>query len=76
MHEVDFTNCDLTSAVITACDLQDAKFENTLLESADLRTSFHYSIDPNLNKIRKASFSVSSIEGLLHTYNIRIDRKT
>ena len=73
MRGIDFTGCDLTSAIFANCDLQDATFENTILEMADLRTSFHYSIDPTINKVKKAHFSLNSVAGLLHTFNVIID---
>jgi fluoroquinolone resistance protein len=71
--EADFTDSDLTSSVFDGCDLAGAKFENTMLEKADFRTSINYSIDPELNRIKKAKFSQSGISGLLDKYNIEID---
>jgi hypothetical protein len=44
-----------------------------LLEKADLRTSYNYSIDPETNKIRKARFALLGIRGLLEKYDIPID---
>jgi fluoroquinolone resistance protein len=73
LHEVDFTQCDLAGAVFDNCDLSNAKFENTVLEKADFRTSSNYSIDPDLNRIKKTKFSLSGIAGLLGKYNIEID---
>ena len=73
LNEVDFTECDLHSAVFDHCDLAEAKFENSLLEKADFRTAFHYSIDPALNKIKKAKFSMAGIAGLLDKYDIEIE---
>lgn len=70
---VDFTGCDLTSAVFDNCNLLNAKFDNTILEKADLRTSIHYSIDPEINKIKKAKFSLSGVTGLLDKYDIEIE---
>ncbi len=71
--EVDFTETDLTGAVIKNCDLLNAKFENTILEKADLRTSFNYSINPELNRIKKAKFSMPAVVGLLDKYDIEIE---
>lgn len=71
--EVDFTDCDVSHSVFDACDLAGAKFENTVLEKADLRTAFNYSIDPERNRIKKARFSLTGIAGLLDTYDIEID---
>ena len=73
LHEVDFAGADLTSAVFNNCDLQRAVFEQTILEKADFRTSFNYSIDPEINKIKKARFSIDGLPGLLSKYDILID---
>jgi hypothetical protein len=43
------------------------------LEQADFRTSIHYSIHPENNKIKKAMFSQSEISGLLDQYGIVIE---
>jgi fluoroquinolone resistance protein len=74
LAEVDFTECDLTAAIFDNCDLTGATFENTILEKADFRTSCNYSINPEINKIKKAKFSLSGIAGLLNKYDIEIDR--
>jgi len=72
-HEVDFAECDLTSCVFDNCDLAKATFKNTILEKVDFRTSFNYSINPEINRIKKAKFSLSGIVGLLDKYDIQID---
>ena len=73
LHEVDFTEADISESVFDNCDLAKAVFENTNLEKADLRTSFNYSINPDINRIKKAKFSVSGIAGLLSKYDIVIE---
>jgi fluoroquinolone resistance protein len=73
LQEVDFTACDLSGSVFDSCDLAGAVFDNTVLEKSDFRTSFHYSIDPGSNRIKKARFSLSGVSGLLHRYDIEID---
>ena len=73
LQEADFTGCDLSSSLFDNCDLTEASFENTNLEKADFRTSFNYSIDPELNRMKKARFSLAGIPGLLIKYNIEID---
>jgi fluoroquinolone resistance protein len=73
LHETDFTDTDLTGAVFERCDLARATFENTTLEKADLRTAFNYSIDPEINRIKKAKFSRDGIAGLLEKYEIVIE---
>jgi fluoroquinolone resistance protein len=76
LHEVDFTESDVSNSLFCKCDLSNAKFENTILEKTDFRTSFNYSIDPELNRIKKAKFSLTGIAGLLDKYDIEIDQTT
>ena len=73
LREVDFTETDLSNAVFHNCDLTRATFENTILEKADLRTSFNYSMDPGLNRIKKARFSMPAVIGLLDKYDIEVE---
>jgi uncharacterized protein YjbI with pentapeptide repeats len=72
LQEVDFTACDLSSAIFDKCDLAGATFDNTNIEKADFRTAYNYSIDPDKNKLKKAKFSLTGISGLLDKYNIDI----
>ena len=73
--EVDFSECDLTGSVFDKCDFIRATFENSIIEKADFRTSFNYSINPEKNRINKAIFSLTGIAGLLDKYDIEIDTK-
>ena len=73
LHEVDFTACDLTNTLFDNCDLKGAIFENTNIEKADFRTSCNYSLDPEINRIKKAKFSISGVSGLLDKYDIEIE---
>jgi fluoroquinolone resistance protein len=73
LQEVDFTQCDLSYVIFDNCDLIGAIFEDTILEKADFRTAFNYSIDPELNRIKKAKFSRSGLAGLLDKYDLEID---
>jgi uncharacterized protein YjbI with pentapeptide repeats len=72
--EVDFSECDLSNAIFSGCDLSGAVFDHTNLEKADFRTSFSYSINPASNRLKKAKFSLSEIHGLLHQFDIEIDK--
>jgi fluoroquinolone resistance protein len=74
LDEADFTECDLTGSVFDRCDLKRALFHNTIMEKADFRTSYNYTIDPEVNKIRKARFALPEIVGLLAKYDITIDK--
>ena len=75
LQETDFTDSDLSGSTIENCDFLQATFLNTNLEKADLRSSINYAIDPELNKIKKAYFSLYGVPGLLAKYDIRIDMK-
>lgn len=71
---VDFTETDISESVFDQCDLQNATFDRTILEKADLRTAFNYHIDPEINRIKKAKFSLPEVVGLLGKYDIAIER--
>lgn len=73
LKEADFTETDLTQAIFSNCDLQQAIFFHSVLEKADFRTARHYSFDPEMNRIKKAKFSLAGIEGLLGKYGIEIE---
>jgi len=73
LQDVEFMEADLTNARFQDCDLSRATFENTILEGADLRTAYNYSINPEVNRIRKAKFSQAGIAGLLDKYKIVIE---
>jgi len=71
--EADFTGSVLKDLSFINCDLQRSIFRNTNLEGVDFRSSFNYSIDPFSNRIKKARFSLSGIQGLLDKFDIEIE---
>jgi uncharacterized protein YjbI with pentapeptide repeats len=71
---VDFTGADLTEALFDSCDLQDAVFEQTMLEGADLSAAFHFQIDPSRNKVRKMKVTESGLYGLVACFGVVVDR--
>lgn len=73
LTEVDFTGVDLTNAVFARCDLLRTVFNRSNLERVDFRTASNYMFDPELNKLKKARFSLSGVPGLLGKYNIEIE---
>ena len=73
LAEVDFSGADLTRSTFANCDLGRAIFARTVLEKADLVSSYNYSIDPETNRIKKARFSLPGIIGLLNKYDIEIE---
>lgn len=73
LHEVDFVESDLSNAVFDNCDLRGAIFDKSILEKADFRTAYNYSINPENNRLKKARFSLSGVAGLLDKYEILIE---
>jgi uncharacterized protein YjbI with pentapeptide repeats len=65
LQEVDFAPADLPHAVFENCNLAQASLDHTILEKTDFRTAYYYSIDPEINRIKKAKFSVLGLSGLL-----------
>jgi len=73
MVETDLTEADFTDAQFVNCNLNRAFFNRTILKNADLRTSYNFIIDPDINNLKKARFSMQGLPGLLAKFDIRID---
>lgn len=73
LREIDFSESNLTNVIFDNCDLAQAIFINTILDKADFRTAYNYSLDPENNRIKKAKFSILGISGLLDKYDIVIE---
>jgi len=73
LHNVDFAEANLTDVNFNQCDLLNALFDHSNLEHVDFRTSFNYSIDPDINMVMGAKFSLPEVLGLLDKYHIIID---
>lgn len=73
LQEVDFTEAELNNTSFDGCDLKGSVFSGTILERADFRTAVNFSIDPEVNRIRRAKFSLSSLPGLLGKYELKIE---
>lgn len=74
LQETDLAEADLTNVVFDNCNLIQAIFDHTIIEKADFRTSYNYSIDPENNRIKKAKFSILGVSGLLEKYDIDIEK--
>lgn len=73
LREIDFSESNLSNVIFDNCDLAQAIFINTVLDKADFRTAYNYSIDPESNRLKKAKFSILGISGLLDKYDIIIE---
>lgn len=72
LKEANFTQTNLSGSVFDQTDLSGTIFNGADLSSANLTTAYNYSIDPELNNVRKASFSLHGVSGLLDKYGIKI----
>jgi uncharacterized protein YjbI with pentapeptide repeats len=73
IKDANFTQSDLTGSAFINCDLSRTIFQQTILEKADFRSANNYSIDPEVNRIKKAKFSLTGLAGLLEKYDIMIE---
>jgi len=72
MYEGYFNDADMAESVFDRCDLERASFVGANLEKADFSTSFNFSINPAMCKLKKAVFSRHGLEGLLAHLDIDI----
>jgi fluoroquinolone resistance protein len=72
LKEVNFIQVNLTGSVFGETDLAGAIFNQTDLTGADFSSAYNYAIDPELNSIKKAIFSIQGLPGLLDKYAIKI----
>jgi fluoroquinolone resistance protein len=72
LKEVNFSRTNLAGSVFDQTDLAGTIFDETDLSACNLKTAFNYIIDPQLNKVKKATFGREGIVGLLSKYDIKI----
>jgi fluoroquinolone resistance protein len=68
--DVDFRQADLSEADFAGTDLSQSLFGDTNLSQADLSRACNYDIDPGLNVLRQARFSLPEALSLLHSMDI------
>jgi fluoroquinolone resistance protein len=73
LHGINFTQADLSKVTMDNCDLLDAIFASTNLSGVDFTTNRNFSIDPQLNLVKKAKFSAGGLAGLLTRFDIVIE---
>ncbi len=71
----DFTEADLTGSKFANCNLAEAVFTRTICKETDFVSAINHIIDPELNNISKAKFSLYGLAGLLAKYNISIENE-
>lgn len=72
LQEASFMESDLTAVKFIDCDLDKTIFDRVNLEKADFSTARNYSINPAINKLKKAKFSLPDVVGLLSYLDIVI----
>jgi uncharacterized protein YjbI with pentapeptide repeats len=72
LKEVNFSRANVSESTFDDSDLSGAIFNQTNLSGANLINARNYSIEPELNNLKKASFSINGIHGLLEKYQIKI----
>jgi len=72
LEETNFSEATLVEANFSGSNLVGAIFDRTNLERADFTSASGYSINPAINRIRKAKFSLPEVVGLLHSYDIEV----
>ncbi|WP_295767707.1 pentapeptide repeat-containing protein [uncultured Mucilaginibacter sp.] len=72
IKEVNFSQTNLTGSKFQHCDLDRAIFHRTDLSSVDFTTAANFDIDPEVNTIKKASFTADSLIGLLRRHQIKV----
>lgn len=71
--EASFEDADLTESCFVRCDLSSAVFLNSTLQGVDFRTAVGFSIDPEMNRMKKARFSLEGLRGLVGKYQLVIE---
>ncbi len=71
--EIDLTEADLRDAVCRGTDFAGARFHGTDLENADLSGALNYAIDPRVNKVKRARFTLPEAAALLRGLDVIIE---
>lgn len=73
VKEGDFSECDLSGSTFQNTDLLHSVFNQTKLNRVDFSSAYNFCIDPELNNIKGAKFSIHGLTGLLDKHEIIIE---
>jgi uncharacterized protein YjbI with pentapeptide repeats len=73
LDDADFADADLSEAVFEHCSLAGAVFQNTQLVGADFSSATGFIIDPELNRIQRARFTLHGLLGVVAKYELVVD---
>ncbi|MFD1256967.1 pentapeptide repeat-containing protein [Mucilaginibacter terrae] len=72
LKETSFIQSILTGSQFHECDMGGTVFNRTDLSSVNFVTAYNYTIDPEINTLKKAVFAEQGLAGLLVKYAIKI----
>jgi fluoroquinolone resistance protein len=72
LKETSFMQTILTGSRFDQCDLAGAIFNRTDLTGSNFSTAYNFTIDPEINTLKKAIFSEHGLAGLLAKYGIKV----
>ena len=72
LKETSFVQAILIGSKFEQCDLLGTIFNRTDLSSVNFVTAYHYTIDPEINMLKKAVFTPDGLAGLLVKHQIKI----
>ena len=72
LKENSFVQAILTGSKFDQCDLSGTLFNRTDLSSVNFANAYHYTIDPEINTLKKAVFSSDGLPGLLVKHQLKI----
>jgi fluoroquinolone resistance protein len=68
-EDISYAGQTVTGAEYNGCTFKKCDFSNS---NANFITAYNYDIDPEINLVKKASFSAQGIHGLLSKYQLKI----
>lgn len=72
IREAYFDKADITGSVFDRCDLERTSFSASNLEKVDFSSSFNFSINPSMCRLKKTVFSEFGLRGLVQHLDIVI----
>jgi uncharacterized protein YjbI with pentapeptide repeats len=72
IQDTGFEECNLENALFDRCNLEQSVFINNNLKKSNFETSKNYLIDPKVNDIQKAQFSLPEALSFLSLLPIKI----
>lgn len=72
LREADLSGANFSGSTFDDCDLSGVIFDATVLEKADLRSAFNFTIDPERTRLKGAHIAMHGLPGLLAKYDLVI----